>query len=80
MHYVRQVGLKIHKIVRECDSEIKKSALRVAGQTVASGHMRKHAMVASDYAVKVTGLISSNDMGVIISEREWQLNELKKFL
>ncbi len=80
MHDVRQAGLKIHKIVRECDSEIKKSALRVAGQAVASGHMREHAMVASDYAVKVIGLISSNDMDAIISEREWQLNELKKLL
>lgn len=54
----------------ECDSEIKKSELRVAGQTVASRHMREHAMVALDYAVKVIGLISSNDLGAIISERE----------
>ena len=52
MHDVRQAGFKIHKIARECDSEIKKSALRVAGQAVASGHMREHAIVASDYAVK----------------------------
>lgn len=80
MHDVRQAGLKIHKIARVCDSEIKKTALRVAGQAVASGHMKEHAIVASDYAVKVIGLISSNDMDAITSEREWQLNELKKFL
>ena len=52
MHDVRQAAFKIHKIARECDSEIKKTALRVAGQAVASGHMKEHAMVASDYAVK----------------------------
>ncbi|NLM12993.1 MAG: hypothetical protein GX209_04525 [Epulopiscium sp.] len=80
MHDVRQAGFKIHKIARECDSEIKKTALRVAGQAVATGHMKEHAMVASDYAVKVIGLINSNDMDAITSEREWQLNELKKFL
>ena len=80
MHDVRQAGFKIHKIARECESEIKKTAFRVTGQAVASGHMREHAMVASDYAIKTIGLISSNDIDAITFEREWQLNELKKFL
>ncbi|MBK5242723.1 putative immunity protein [Clostridium sp.] len=80
MHDVRQAGFKIHKIARECESEIKKTAFRVTGQAVASGHMREHAMVASDYAIKTIDLISSNDIDAITFEREWQLNELKKFL
>lgn len=79
MHDVRQAGFKIHKIARGYESEIKKTAFRVAGQAVASGHMREHAMVASDYAVKTIGLISSNSMDTITAEREWQLNELRKF-
>jgi hypothetical protein len=78
MHDVRQAGFKIHAVAREYDSEIKKTAIRVAGQAVASGHMREHAMVASDYAVKTIVLISSNDMDAITRERLWQLNELKK--
>ncbi|SFP74222.1 putative immunity protein [Caldicoprobacter faecalis] len=77
---VRQAGFKIHKVAREYDSEIKRTALRVAGHAVASGHMKEHAMVASDYAVKVIGLISSNDIDEITFEREWQLKELKKLL
>ena len=80
MHDVRQVGFMIHKIARECDSEIKKTALRVVGQAVGSGHMKEHAMVASDYAVKTIGLINSNSMEAITREREWQLKEIKKFL
>jgi len=80
MHDIRQAGFKIHKIARECNSEIMKTALRVAGQAVASGHMREHAMVTSDYAIKTIGLISSNDIQAITTEREWQLNELKKLL
>ena len=80
MYDVRQACFKIHKIARECDSEINKIALRVVGQAVSSGHMREHAMVASDYAIKTIGLISSNDINAITFEREWQLNELKKFL
>ena len=79
MHDVRQASFKIHKIARECESEIMKLAFRVTGQAVASGHMREHAMVASDYAIKTIGLISSNDIAAITLEREWQLNELKKF-
>ncbi|MEX1377470.1 MAG: putative immunity protein [Eubacteriales bacterium] len=78
MHDVRQAGLKIHKLARECDDEIQKTALRVAGQAVGSGHMREHSMVASDYAVKTIGLLNSNDVKTITREREWQLNELKR--
>ncbi len=77
---VRQAGFKIHKMARKCTSEIRKVAFRVAGQAVSSGHMREHAMVASDYASKTIGLISSNDIQAITTEREWQLNEIKKLL
>ena len=80
MHDVRQAAFKIHKIARKCDSEITKTALRVVGHAVGSGHMKEHAMVASDYAVKTIGLINSNNMEAITLEREWQLNEIKKFL
>lgn len=53
MHDVRQAGFKIHQIAKECDNEIEKTVFRVVGQAVGTGHMREHAMVASDYAVKV---------------------------
>lgn len=80
MHDVRQAGFKIHKIVRECDCEINKTALRVVGQAIASGHMREHAMVASDYAIKTINLLKPNDLEAVTAERQWQLNELRKFL
>jgi len=57
MHDVRQAGFKTHKLARECADEMKKTALRVAGQAVGSGHMKEHAMVASDHAVKAIGLL-----------------------
>lgn len=79
MHDVRQAGFKIHQVARESDSDIKKVALRVVGQAVGSGHMKEHAMMSSDYAIKVINMISPNDFDAITKEREWQLNELKKF-
>lgn len=78
IHDVRQASFNIHKIARESDSEIKKTALRVAAQAVGSGHIREHAMVASDYAVKLINLIRPKDFKAISQEREWQYNELKK--
>ena len=79
MHDVRHAGFKIHKVARESDSEIRKTALRVVGQAVGSGHMREHAMVASDYGIKTINLISPNDLDAVTKQRRWQLNELKKF-
>jgi hypothetical protein len=80
LHDIRQAGFKIHKIARESDSEIKRAALRVVGHAVASGHLREHAIIASDYAVKTIGLITSDNMEAITIEREWQLDEIKKLL
>ena len=78
IHDVRQAGFKIHKLARESDSEITKTALRVAGQAVGTGHMKEHAMVASDYAIKLVNLIYPGDLKAISEERQWQLNQLKK--
>lgn len=79
VHEIRQAGFKIHKLAKECDSEITKNAFRVVGHAVASAHMKEHAMVASDYSIKTIGLITSNDITSITKERKWQLDELKKF-
>jgi hypothetical protein len=78
VHEVRQASFKIHQIARDCVSVVQKTALRVAGQAVASGHRKEHAMVASDYAIKAVGLLYADDMDAITAEREWQLNALKK--
>lgn len=80
VHDLRQAGFKIHKCARECENEITKTALRVVGQAISSGHMSEHAMVASDYAVKVIGLLNFYNIEAITAEREWQLLELKKIL
>lgn len=76
---VREAGIKIHSLARSSTSQIKKSVLRVVGHAVSSGHMSEHAMVASDYAIKVVGLLSANDKDRITFERKWQLNELMKY-
>lgn len=77
---VRQAGFKVHEVARVCKSETAKASARAVGQAVGVGHMRGHAMVASDYAIKAVGLNYKEDMDKIIEEREWQLSELKKYI
>jgi len=77
VHEVRQAGFKVHEVARQCTSEITKSAIRASGQAVAVGHMREHAMVCSDYAIKTIQLAFPNQMDKITTERLWQLNELR---
>lgn len=77
---VRQAALKIHGAARRADSEIIKAALRAAGHAVASGHMKDHVMVASDYAVKMVEIMFSGDDIKIAQERKWQLEQLEKIM
>ena len=76
---LRQAAFKIHEVARQCKSEIVKHAIRAAGQAVGVGHMREHAMVCSDYAIKTIQLAFPDQMNRITQERQWQLNELKQY-
>ena len=80
VHQVRQAGFKIHAVARQCRTELTKAAIRAAGQAVGVGHMQEHAMVCSDYAIKTIQLAFPDNLDKINSERQWQLNELKRFL
>lgn len=73
---VRQAAFEIHAIARNCKTEIGKSSIRTAGQAVAVGHMREHAMVCSDYAIKTVQMSFPNDNEKITEERTWQLKKL----
>jgi hypothetical protein len=79
VHEVRQAGFKIHEVARKCKSEVVKNAIRTVGQAVGVGHMREHAMVCSDYAIKTIQLAFPDQIDKISQERQWQLNELKQY-
>jgi hypothetical protein len=78
IHDVRQAGFRIHELAKHCDDILLKTALRVAGQAVGTGHMKEHAMVASDYAVKVVNLLFPGDREAVIRERLWQIELMKR--
>jgi hypothetical protein len=76
MHDVRQAGFQVHKLAKESKDIVLQTALRVAGQAIGTGHMREHAMVASDYAIKVINLNYPDDMDAVKAEREWQIRTI----
>jgi hypothetical protein len=78
VHEVRQAGFRIHAIARQCKTELAKNAVRTSGQAVGVGHMREHAMVCSDYAIKTLELAFPDNFEKIKEERVWQLNELRR--
>lgn len=79
VHEVRQAGFSIHAFARQCPSVCIKNAIRTAGQAVGVGHMREHAMVCSDYAVKTVQLAFPGRLEKISEERQWQMNCLNYY-
>ena len=49
-------------------------------QAIATGHMRGHAIVSSDYAIKVINLKYTNNYNIVINERNIQIEFAKSFL
>jgi hypothetical protein len=74
---VWQVGLEIYKKAREYQKLIDKTALGAVSQAIASIQMNEHAMVATDFAVRLVRLLNPNDENAVEQERQWQLNCLK---
>jgi hypothetical protein len=74
---VRQAGFAVHRYAKGCANEILRSALRTGGHAVGTGHMREHAMVASDYAVHTINLLHPGDLSAVVAERKWQIRTLR---
>lgn len=75
---VRRASFMIHKLAKASDNTVVATALRVAGHAVAAAHVKQHAMVASDYAVKVIALLHRDAMEAVRQERLWQISQLQE--
>ena len=70
---LRQAGFLAQKLSQQAKSQVSKYAARVFAQAVATAHMRGHAIVSADYAVKVLNLQSPDDTEAVRKEREKQI-------
>lgn len=61
-------------MAKESKPEASKYAARSFAQAIATGHMRGHAMVCSDYAVKLVNISNNSSVAeAATKERERQL-------
>ena len=76
---LRKAGFLVQQLSQQAKSPVSKYAARVFAQAVATAHMRGHAIVSADYAVKVINLQSPDDMKAVISERKQQIEFAKEW-
>ncbi|EEW37057.1 hypothetical protein NQ540_01440 [Granulicatella adiacens ATCC 49175] len=75
-----QAGFLANTLSKRSKADISKFAARVYAQAIASAHMRGHAMVSSDYAIKVIQLKDPKDLDRVRVERERQISLAQDFL
>ncbi|WP_422124605.1 putative immunity protein [Planococcus sp. X10-3] len=77
---LRKVGLIVNELAKESSSDISKYSARSFAQAIATGHMRGHALVSSDYAIKVENLLTENSLTASTKERTRQLKIIDELL
>ena len=75
--YARQVAFKLHKLAHDEKDPIKEKVYRVMIQVATTPHVKNHAMIASDYAVKLINKMYPNNFDEIRKEREIQIELMK---
>ncbi|MDR2813497.1 MAG: hypothetical protein LBB79_02415 [Prevotellaceae bacterium] len=73
----RNVAFKLHRLAREEKNPVREKALRVMGQVAATPHVKHHALVASEYAVKLINLMYPKNLDEVRREREMQIELMK---
>lgn len=79
-YQLRQAGFLANTLSKRSTTDISKFAARVYAQAIASAHMRGHAMVSSDYAIKAIQLKDPKDLDRVRVERERQISLAQDFL
>lgn len=75
---LRQAGFLSNTLAKKSVNEISQMSARVFSQAISTGHMRGHAIVSSDYAVKVRNIMEESD--VSSEEREKQIEIARKYI
>ena len=73
----RQVAFMIHRLARMEKDPIKVKVLRMMGQIAATPHVKRHALIASDYAIKLVNLMYPKNFEEVVKERKIQIELMK---
>ncbi|MDC7721574.1 hypothetical protein CN330_22755 [Priestia megaterium] len=77
---LRKVGFIVNELAKDSKSDVSKYSARSFAQAIATGHMRRQAMVSSDYAIKVTNLLTHNSLDSSTKKRIRQLKIIDELL
>ena len=74
----RQVAFALHRLAREETNPVYVLVYRTLGQIAATPHVKRHALVASDYAVKLVNRMFPGDLEKVREMRETQISLLEQ--
>jgi hypothetical protein len=77
---LREIGFEIHQYARNQEDPLKQFAYRAFGHAVSTAHMKEHAIVSSDYVIKVLNIMRHNRYDIVLKERKLQLEELNRLI
>ncbi len=77
---LRKVGFTANLLSKNAQNQIAKYAARVFVQAISTVHMRGHAIVSADYAIKVRNLQEADKLELVRKEREKQIRLAESFL
>ena len=73
----RQVAFALHRLAREEPDPVYVLVYRTLGQIAATPHVKRHALVASDYAVKLINRMYPGDLEKVREMRDKQIALMK---
>ncbi len=73
----RDVAGDLLCLARDEKDPVRVKVLRVLAQAAATPHVKRHALIASDYAVKLVNVMHPGDMDAVRRERETQIALMK---
>jgi hypothetical protein len=73
----RQAAALIPDLARTEKDPVKGKILRVVGQVTLIPHVKRHALIASDYAITLINLMFPNNLEEVRKEREIQIELMK---
>ena len=74
----RQVAFALHRLAREEENPVFVLVYRTLGQIAATPHVKRHALVASDYAVKLVNRMFPGNLEKVREMRETQISLLEQ--
>jgi hypothetical protein len=73
----RQAAAMIPDLAREEKDPVKAKVLRIVGQVTLIPHVKRHALIASEYAITLINLMYPKNLEEVRKEREIQINLMK---